>query len=66
MPAAGLASIQQPARLVAAAGSPREFHEPIDVLAQALPGARTVLVDGGHLIDPAGPEVIAFIEEEIT
>ncbi|HET9737542.1 MAG TPA: alpha/beta hydrolase [Solirubrobacteraceae bacterium] len=64
--AAGLASIQQPALLVAAAGSPPEFHEPIDVLAQALPGARTVLVDGGHLIDPAGPEVIAFIEEEIT
>ncbi len=63
--AAALATIQQPALLVAAADSPPEFHEPIEALAQALPNARTALVGGGHLIDPGSPEVIAFIEEEL-
>lgn len=29
----------------------------------ALPNARISLVGGGHLIDPAAPEVLAFIEE---
>jgi hypothetical protein len=52
--------------LVAAADSPPEFHEPIEVLARALPNARTVLVGGGHLIDPAAPGVIAFIEEVLA
>jgi esterase len=58
-----LSTIQQPALLVAAADSPPEFREPIEALAQALPNARTALVSGGHLIDPAAPEVIGFIEE---
>ena len=53
----------QPALLVAAADSPPEFHEPIEAMADALPNARSVLVGGGHLIDPAAPEVLAFIEE---
>jgi len=61
--AAALATIQQPALLIAAADSPPEFHEPIEALAQALPNARTALVGGGHLIDPAAPQVIAFIED---
>jgi esterase len=64
--AAALATLQQPALLVAAADSPQEFHEPIEALAQALPNARTALVGGGHLIDPAAPEVIAFIEEVLA
>jgi hypothetical protein len=62
--AAALASIQQPAWLGAAADSPSEAHQPIEALAQALPNARTALVGGRPLIDPAGPEVIALIEEE--
>lgn len=61
--AAALAAIRQPALLVAAAESPPEFHEPIDVFAGALPNARTELVGGDHIIDPAAPEVIAFVEE---
>jgi esterase len=64
--AAALATIQQPALLVAAAGSPPELREPIEALAQALPNGRTALVGGGHLIDPAAPEVIAFIEEVLV
>lgn len=61
--AAALDTIRQPALLIAAADSPPELHEPIEALARALPDARTTLVGGGHLIDPAAPEVIAFIEE---
>jgi esterase len=61
--AAVLATITQPTLLVAAAESPPEFHQPINVFASALPNARTELVGGDHIIDPAAPEVIAFIEE---
>ena len=32
-------------------------------MAAVLPNARTALVSGGHLINPAAPEVIAFIDE---
>jgi hypothetical protein len=34
-----------------------------DAMAIALPDARTALVAGGHLIDPAAPEVLAFVEQ---
>jgi esterase len=61
--AAALATITQPTLLVAAAESPPEFHEPINVFAGALPNARTELVGGDHIIDPAAPQVIAFIEQ---
>ena len=61
--AVDLAAIEQPALLVAAADSPPEFHEPVRALDAALPDARTVLVDGDHIIDPAAPEVLAFIEQ---
>jgi hypothetical protein len=50
---------------VAAADSPPEFHEPVDALASALPNARTVLVEGGHIIDPAAPEVVAFVADQV-
>ena len=63
---AALAAIAQPVLLVTAAGSPPEFHEPVEALAAALPDARTVLVEGGHLIDPASPEVVAFVEEVLA
>jgi esterase len=60
---AALATLEQPVLLVAAADSPPEFHEPIEAMAGALPNARTGLVGGGHIIDPAAPEVLAFIGE---
>ena len=60
--AVDLAAIEQPALLVAAADSPPEFHEPVNALAAALPDARAVLVGGDHIIDPAIPEVLAFLE----
>jgi pimeloyl-ACP methyl ester carboxylesterase len=61
--AAALATVAQPSLLVAAADSRPELREPTDALAAVLPNARTALVAGGHLIDPAAPEVRAFIEE---
>lgn len=61
--AAALATIQQPTLLVAAAESPPEFRQPVEALAAALPHARKALVGGGHLIDPAAPEVLVFIAE---
>jgi esterase len=60
--AAALSRIVQPVLLVAAADSPREFHEAPEAMADALPNARTALVSGGHLIDPGAPEVLAFVE----
>jgi esterase len=61
--AASLATIEQPTLTVMAADSPPEFHQAPEALADALPNARLSRVGGGHLIDPAGPEVLAFIEE---
>jgi hypothetical protein len=34
-----------------------------EAMAKALPDARTALIASGHLIDPAAPEVLAFVEE---
>ncbi len=58
-----LATIAQPVLLVSAADSPPEFHEAPAALAAAIPNARIAKVRGGHLIDPAGPDVLAFVEE---
>jgi pimeloyl-ACP methyl ester carboxylesterase len=60
--AAALATIDQPALLVAATDSRPELREPTEAMADALPNARTAAVSGGHLINPAAPEVLAFIE----
>lgn len=61
--AAAVATIERPVLLVAATDSPPVFREVTETTANALPNARTSLVGGGHLINPAAPEVLAFIEE---
>jgi pimeloyl-ACP methyl ester carboxylesterase len=61
--AATLATIQQPVLLLAAADSPPEFRQATEALEDALPNARLSLICGGHMIDPAAPEVLAFVEE---
>ena len=63
--AAEFARIQQPALLVAATDSPPEQREMTEAMARALPDARTAQLAGGHLIDPAAPEVLAFVRETI-
>lgn len=61
--AAAFATIDRPTLLVAASESPPEQRKMTEAMADALPDARTALVAGGHLIDPAAPEVLAFVEE---
>jgi pimeloyl-ACP methyl ester carboxylesterase len=61
--AAAFATIDKPTLLVAASESPPEQRDMTEAMAGVIPDARTSLVSGGHLIDPAGPEVLAFIEE---
>lgn len=64
--AAALATVRQPALLVAAADSRPELRDPTTALANVLPNSRTAIVDGGHLIDPAAPEVLAFVREALA
>jgi pimeloyl-ACP methyl ester carboxylesterase len=59
--AAALAAITQPTLLVAASDSIEPLRETTYALAEALPNARTVLVPGGHMINPAEPAVLDFI-----
>jgi esterase len=61
--AAALATIEQPALVVMAADSPPEFHQAPEALAERIPDAHLSRVGGGHLIDPASPEVVGFIEQ---
>ncbi len=60
---AAFATIDKPTLLVAASESPPAQREMTEAMAAVLPNARTALVAGGHLIDPAAPEVLAFVEE---
>ena len=59
------AAIEVPVLLVAASDSPQPQREMTEGMADALPSSRTAIVTGGHLIDPAAPEVLAFVEEVI-
>jgi pimeloyl-ACP methyl ester carboxylesterase len=57
------AALRCPVLLVTADDSRPELREPSEALAAALPDARLARVSGGHLIDPAAPEVLAFVAE---
>jgi pimeloyl-ACP methyl ester carboxylesterase len=59
--AAALAALDKPVLLLTATDSRPELREPAEALAAALPDARLVRVSGGHLIDPAGPEVLDLV-----
>jgi len=63
---ARLATLRVPALVVTAEDSPSFIQSGSHALGQALPDARTVHVPGGHVIDPAGPEVLAFVGELIA
>jgi pimeloyl-ACP methyl ester carboxylesterase len=56
-------TIDQPTLLVAAAASPEVFRQLTDAMATALPNSRTFIVEGGHLINPAAPAVLRFLQE---
>jgi esterase len=58
---ARLAEIGVPTMVVTAEGSPEPIRLGSEALARAIPGAEHVLVRGGHAIDPAGPDILAFL-----
>lgn len=61
-----LASISQPTLVVAADESLPGLAEVTDTVASTIPAARLVRVEGGHLIDPAHPVVLAFLDEVLS
>jgi pimeloyl-ACP methyl ester carboxylesterase len=58
-----LARIDVPTLIVSAAASSAAFRRVSELLASGIPGARTTVVEGGHIIDPAEPSVLRFIAE---
>jgi len=60
---AGLAGIGMPTLLVAGEDSPPVMRLMVDRLAEALPDAERASVPGGHLVNPAHPIVLAFIDQ---
>jgi esterase len=64
--AADLATIVQPTLLVAGKDSPRALTEVTNLAAAAIPSARIEWVEGGHLINPAHPVVLDFVDEVLA
>jgi esterase len=62
-----LAAIAQPTLLVIAEESLQPGYEEIaGAMAAAMPSARVEQVEGGHLVDPAHPVVLAFVDEVLA
>ena len=57
-----LAAIEHATLLVSAAESPEPLRRVAARLASLLPNVEEVRVEGGHLIDPADPAVLRFVE----
>jgi pimeloyl-ACP methyl ester carboxylesterase len=57
-----LSAIEHPTLLVSAADSPEPLRRVAARLASLLPNVEEARVEGGHLIDPAGPAVLRFVE----
>ena len=57
-----LSSIEHPTLLVSAAESPEPLRRVAARLASLLPNVEEARVEGGHLIDPADPAVLRFVE----
>ncbi len=58
----GFAGLDQPTLLVSSEDSPEVLRRVNERLAEVLPNAETALVAGGHLIHPAHPVVLDFID----
>jgi pimeloyl-ACP methyl ester carboxylesterase len=61
-----LTALDQPTLVVAAEDSPRVFRLVVDRLVDALPHARSAVVPGGHLITPAHPVVLDFVDRVVA
>jgi pimeloyl-ACP methyl ester carboxylesterase len=63
---AGLGGLRAPTLIVSAEDSPGPIQSGNAGLEGALRQARTVRVPGGHVIDPGGPAVLAFVAEVLA
>jgi esterase len=61
-----LGTIAQPTLLVASKHSPPAFAKATKLMAAAMPSARIEWVEGGHLIHPAHPAVLGFVDEVVV
>jgi esterase len=61
-----LGSIPQPTLLVGGKDSLPAFRAVTNVMATAIPRAQVEWVEGGHLLDPAHPVVLAFVDEVLA
>ena len=61
-----LATIAQPTLLVAGRDSLPGFAEATGIVASAIPGAEVEWVEGGHLINPAHPAVLRFVDDVLA
>lgn len=61
-----LGTIVHPTLLVAGMDSPPAFAEVTKLMASAMPSAEVEWVEGGHLINPAHPAVLAFVDEVLA
>jgi esterase len=57
-----LGTIGQPTLIVGGKDSPPAFAEVANVMGEAIPSARVEWVEGGHLINPAHPAVLGFVD----
>jgi esterase len=60
-----LTQLHKPVLIVSSAESPPPFRAVDEVLADLIPGAVHEIVEGGHLIDAAGPKVLRFLDEHM-
>jgi pimeloyl-ACP methyl ester carboxylesterase len=61
-----LGTIVQPTLLLAGKDSPSPFAEMTNLMAEAIPAARVEWVEGGHLLNPAHPVVLGFVDEVLA
>jgi pimeloyl-ACP methyl ester carboxylesterase len=61
-----LEELRVPALVVGAEGSPEPIQRFTEALERALPRAQTARVAGDHAIDPAGPDVLAFVRQVLA
>jgi pimeloyl-ACP methyl ester carboxylesterase len=61
-----LGEFGKPTLIVTADDSPLPLQRGSEAYGRALPHARPVRVGGGHAIDPAGPDVLAFVAEVLA
>jgi pimeloyl-ACP methyl ester carboxylesterase len=60
-----LGELAAPTLVVTADASPVPIQRGSEALGRALPHAKSVRVGGDHAIDPAGPDVLAFLTEDL-